>query len=67
VPTLESRSFFLRVLPEDPGTSVSDPVRRGYVLELPDGAKRWFRDLDQIPGLIAALLAGERPDHEQGD
>lgn len=65
MPTLESRSFFLRVLPEDPGTSVSAPVRRGYVIELPEGAKRWFRDLEQLPGLIAALLDSERPDRDE--
>ena len=60
---IEPRSFFVRVLPEGRAENADAPVRRGYVVELPDGAERWFEDLDKLPALIAAFLDGK---HAEG-
>ena len=53
----DPRSFFVRVFPQEPGTSSVTAERRGYVVELPRGRERYFERLDEIVACIAAFIA----------
>jgi hypothetical protein len=70
VQALEPRSFFVRVLPERPAGEDGATARRGYVVELPDGAQHWFEELEELPALIAGFLdaasRATRADDERG-
>jgi hypothetical protein len=58
-PKPRAQSLFLRALPEDGPDGVT---WRGYVVLLPDGAERYFRDLSEVPEIVLDLLAGEGAD-----
>lgn len=49
-------SFIVRVWREDLDAENSEKVWRGHIMPIPDGERRYFSDINEIPAFIAAHL-----------
>lgn len=52
-------SFLVRVWKEELSSQESQIVWRGHVTRIPDGARRYFKDLNEIPDLMMAQLKSQ--------
>jgi hypothetical protein len=52
-------SFIVRIWKEDLSSQETQMVWRGHVTRIPDGARRYFKDLNEIPDLMMAQLKSQ--------
>ena len=52
-------SFIVRIWKEDLSSQEPQMVWRGHVTRIPDGTRRYFKDINEIPDLMMAQLKSQ--------
>ena len=52
-------SFIVRIWAEELAKPDHGPIWRGYVTAIPDGERRYFKNISEIPDLITAHLKSQ--------
>lgn len=56
-------SFIVKIWPEEAAQKAGRAKWRGHIVHVPDGERRYFKDLDDISGFVASYLEGISAKH----